>query len=76
MLILIGIRPAKFALDNTKDPEELNANLTRIENIISRIDSSHFSALDRAIFAETRYEISSLRKQIEHPSQRPSPPGG
>lgn len=67
MLILIGIRPAKFALDNTKDPEELNANLTRIENIISRIDSSHFSAPDRPIFAETRYEISSLRKQIDHP---------
>jgi phosphate/sulfate permease len=67
MLILIGIVPARFALDNTKDPEELNGNLTKIENIVSRIDSTQFSAADRLVFSETKYEISSLRKQVDHP---------
>ncbi len=67
MLILIGIVPARFALDNSKDPEKLNGNLTAIERIISRLDTTHLSGADRATFNETRYEITSLRSQIDHP---------
>lgn len=67
MLILIGIVPAHFALDNSKDPEKLNANLTTIERIIGKLDTTYLSSADREVFAETKYEISSLRKQIDHP---------
>lgn len=67
MLILIGIVPARFALDNSKDPELLNANLTRIENTINRLDTTLLSAADRAAFTEAKFEISSLRQQVDHP---------
>lgn len=67
MLILIGIVPARFALDNSKDPQHLNANLTSIERIISQLDTNHLSIDDRVIFNEARHEIASLRSQIDHP---------
>jgi phosphate/sulfate permease len=46
MLILIGIVPAYFALDNTYNPEKLPGSLTKIERIITAIDSSSLSASD------------------------------
>lgn len=67
MLILIGIIPAKFALDNTKDPELLNSNLVTIESIISKLDTTLLSHKERLEFNETKYEIQSLRSQIDHP---------
>lgn len=67
MLILIGIVPARFALDASKDPEKLNANLSSIERIISKLDTTNLSSADREIFTESKYEIASLRKQIDHP---------
>jgi len=67
MLILIGIIPAKFALDNTRDPENLNANLVRIENIMEKVDTSLLSYREMADFNEAKFEIQSLRKQIDHP---------
>src|SRR5690606_40685549 len=67
MLILIGIIPAKFALDNTKDPELLNSNLVTIESIISKLDTTLLSHKERLEFSEAKYEIQSLRSQIDHP---------
>ena len=41
MLILIGIVPAYFALDQSFSPSKLPESLTRIEQIIKSIDSVH-----------------------------------
>lgn len=48
MLILIGVVPAYFALDADFNPSSLSGSLTRIEQIVSTIDSSVLSAPDRA----------------------------
>jgi phosphate/sulfate permease len=52
MLILIGIVPAYFALDNSFTPTKLPEALVRIERVISTIDASVLSAPDRANLAE------------------------
>jgi phosphate/sulfate permease len=48
MLILIGIVPTYFSLNKNIDPSTLAQPLTRIENVISAIDGSPLSQLDRA----------------------------
>jgi PiT family inorganic phosphate transporter len=52
MLILIGIVPAYFALDNSFTPTRLPGSLAKIETVISTIDASVLSAPDRANLAE------------------------
>ena len=47
MLILIGVVPAYFALDETFNPSSISGSLIRIEQIVSSIDSSALSAPDR-----------------------------
>jgi phosphate/sulfate permease len=67
MLILIGITPAYFALDNSKDPLLMQENLTSIETTLSRVDSSLLSAKQRASLAQTQQEIDHLQSQLERP---------
>jgi phosphate/sulfate permease len=52
MLILIGIVPAYFALDNSFTPTKVPGSLAKIETVISTIDASILSAPDRANLAE------------------------
>ncbi|HMG91821.1 MAG TPA: inorganic phosphate transporter [Chryseolinea sp.] len=52
MLILIGIVPSYFALDNSFTPSKLPGSLTKIERVISTIDASILSAADRANLTE------------------------
>jgi PiT family inorganic phosphate transporter len=52
MLILIGIVPAFFALDQSFSPSRLPESLVRIEQIIGSIDSGPLSASDKAHLAE------------------------
>src|SRR6186713_3093102 len=47
MLILIGIVPAYFALDNSFDPAKIPGSLTKIENVISTVDGYSLSEPDR-----------------------------
>ena len=47
MLILIGIVPAYFALDNNFDPSRLPTPLANVERIATTIDRSVLSASDR-----------------------------
>ena len=67
MLILIGIVPAHFALDNEKDPELMKADLIGIEQSINRIDSSRLSVTDRFHLQTIKNEITTLNTQISHP---------
>jgi hypothetical protein len=47
MLILIGIVPAHFALDNSINPLDMKADLIGIETAVNSIDSSRLSVSDR-----------------------------
>lgn len=60
MLILIGIVPAYYALNSDVDPSSLRQPLTRIENIISAIDSVPLSMSDRAKLRESRQMAHAL----------------
>ncbi|WP_221394179.1 inorganic phosphate transporter [Dyadobacter sp. NIV53] len=67
MLILIGIVPGYFALDNSIDPFEMKADLARIEQTTSRIDSLKLSASDREKLRSIHSEIAFLNTEISKP---------
>ena len=67
MLILIGITPAYFALDNSKDPALMQGNIAKIETIIDRVDPAVLSPQNRNELAETKQEIASLKNQLSRP---------
>lgn len=60
MLILIGIVPAYFALDEKFDPSTLSGSLHRIEQIAMSIDSSALSAPDRKMLADAKLQNRDL----------------
>ena len=47
MIILIGIVPFKFAIDNSKSPEKLHENIAMISSIISKADTTKLSIEER-----------------------------
>ena len=61
MLILIGIVPAYFALDNRFNPTELREPLIKIERVIASIDPNPLSASDRARLVEA----GNLNKDLQ-----------
>ncbi|MCF2488169.1 inorganic phosphate transporter [Dyadobacter sp. CY347] len=67
MLILIGIVPAHFALDNSIDPAGMKADLAGIERAVSTIDSSRLSVSDRHHLFTIQSEIDTLNAQITKP---------
>src|SRR5579859_6045145 len=54
MLILIGIVPAYFALDNNFNPSGLPGSFKKIERLVSTIDSSTLSLPDKKRLLETK----------------------
>jgi PiT family inorganic phosphate transporter len=62
MLILIGVVPAYFALDESFSPTRLPGSLTKIEQVISSIDSSHLSLSDRRSLVEAR----QINARLQH----------
>jgi phosphate/sulfate permease len=54
MLILIGIVPVYFALDNRVDPSSLSGPLKKIEVILSAADPTPLSDPDQKKFADTK----------------------
>lgn len=61
MLILIGIVPAYFALDDSFAPSKLPGSLVKIEQVVSSIDASILSAPDRAALAE----VSEINRRLQ-----------
>lgn len=53
MLILIGIVPAYFALNDNISPKSLNSSATKIEQVITSLDSMTLSSPDRKILNHT-----------------------
>ncbi|HKZ39253.1 MAG TPA: inorganic phosphate transporter [Chryseolinea sp.] len=64
MLILIGIVPAYFALDDSFNPAKLSLPLSKIERVISSIDPLSLSAPDRAKLAEVTLMNSRLQQRF------------
>ena len=61
MLILIGIIPAYFALDSTKNPLNIQSSLTQIEQTVNRIDTSVLSKQDVAVMTKLNAQTNDLR---------------
>lgn len=64
MLILIGIVPAYFALNENFKPTAMPDALSRIERVINAMDSSVLSAPDRQKYAETRAINERLQQRF------------
>jgi PiT family inorganic phosphate transporter len=64
MLILIGIVPAYFALDQRKNPEAIKKNLSQIEQTLSRIDTTALTSEDQKQFGRINLRIDSLNTII------------
>jgi len=60
MLILIGIVPTFFALDNSKNPLLIQSSLTQVEQTMSRIDTTVLSQADAAIVAKMNDQAKDL----------------
>ncbi len=76
MLILIGIVPAYFALDQSFLPSRLPESLARIEQIINSIDSSPLSASDKAQLEEATAMNQRLQARFSTLLDIPSIPKG
>jgi phosphate/sulfate permease len=66
MLILIGIVPAYFALDNTFNPTKMHDPLVKIERVIASIDPSPLSASDRAKLTEATLLNKDLQQKFSN----------
>src|SRR5690606_351135 len=64
MLILIGIVPSYFALKISMNPSELIQPLKQVEQIVSNIDTSPFSATDRAKFEVVKTLNAELQEKL------------
>ncbi len=64
MLILIGIVPAYFALDDSFSPSKLSMPLQKIERVISSVDPMSLSAPDRVKLAEVTAMNSRLQQRF------------
>jgi phosphate/sulfate permease len=64
MLILIGIVPAYFALNDSFNPSKLPAPLKKIETVIASIDPMSLSAPDREKLAEATAMNTRLQQRF------------
>jgi PiT family inorganic phosphate transporter len=60
MLILIGIVPAYFALDQKKNPESLKNNIARIEQTMAKINVADLNPEDQQQLIRINLRIDSL----------------
>ena len=60
MLILIGIVPSYFALDQTKNPLDLRASLVKVEYVISRVNRDELSPADQQMLTKVQAQTADL----------------
>jgi phosphate/sulfate permease len=66
MLILIGIVPVYFALDNSFNPTKMHDPLIKIEQVIASIDPTPLSASDRAKLTEASVLNKDLQEKFSN----------
>jgi PiT family inorganic phosphate transporter len=64
MIILMGIVPAKFALDSSKSLSGIIGNVNHVEWYVSKIDSTKLNSADAADLSVLRKEVQSLKSEI------------
>ena len=60
MLILIGIVPIHFALDQNKNPLDLRDSLQKVEYVIGRVNAAELSAADQQLLTEVHAQTADL----------------
>ncbi|TGE14443.1 inorganic phosphate transporter [Hymenobacter elongatus] len=60
MLILIGIVPTFFALDNSKNPLDMRDSLLKIEQVMSRVNPAELSPADQKALIEIKAQTDGL----------------
>lgn len=60
MLILIGIVPTFFALDQSKNPLDLRKSLTKVEFVMGRVNQAELSPADQKLLAEVNAQTADL----------------
>ncbi|MDB5235331.1 MAG: nuclease, partial [Hymenobacter sp.] len=60
MLILIGIVPFRFALDESKNPLDLRESLGKVEYVISRVNRADLSPNDQKSLADMQAQTADL----------------
>ena len=65
MLILIGIVPFRFALDETKNPLDLRESLGKVEYVISRVNRAELSPNDQKTLADIQAKTADLDRIFE-----------
>jgi PiT family inorganic phosphate transporter len=62
MLILIGIVPFRFALDESKNPLDLRESLNKVEYVISRVNRADLSPNDQKSLAAVEAQTADLER--------------
>ncbi|GAB3720873.1 inorganic phosphate transporter [Hymenobacter agri] len=65
MLILIGIVPFRFALDENKNPLDLRESLGKIEYVITRVNRADLSPNDQKSLADIQAKTADLDRIFE-----------
>ena len=60
MLILIGIVPTFYALDQSKNPLDLRDSLGKVEYVMSRVNQSELSPADQKMMTEVKAQTDDL----------------
>jgi PiT family inorganic phosphate transporter len=60
MLILIGIVPTYFALDNGKNPLDMRDSLVKIEQVMAKVNPTELSPADQKMLAEIKSQTDTL----------------
>ncbi|RSK37631.1 inorganic phosphate transporter [Hymenobacter metallilatus] len=60
MLILIGIVPVHFALNSKLNPLDMRESLTRVEQVMGKLNAAELSEADRKLLSEVRTQTTNL----------------
>ena len=60
MLILIGIVPSYFALDQSKNPLDMRASLTKVEYVMGRVNRAELSVANQKLLADVQTQSADL----------------
>ncbi|KAA9332956.1 inorganic phosphate transporter [Hymenobacter busanensis] len=60
MLILIGIVPFKFALDESKNPLDMRGSLAQVELVMGRVNAAELAPDEQKALAEIKTQTNSL----------------
>ena len=60
MLILIGIVPTFYAIDQSKNPLDLRGSLTQVEQVMSRVNAADLGKRDQELLADINLKTADL----------------